>query len=377
MYNEGGNNRNGGMKMNFELIKGYDPLKNKVLEILDVDGNIIDEKLDPKLTKKQVLEIYKTMTLGRVADIRAVQYQRQGRMLTYAPNIGQEAAQVGAAAALKKNDWLSSGYRELNIMLHKGVPLENIYLYWYGNELGSKFPLETNVLPVNILIGSQISIGAGIAMAAVKQQKDEVVLASIGDGGTSHGDFNEGLNWAGAFSAPLVVLIQNNQYAISTPRKSATKAETLAQKGVAAGIKSIQVDGNDVFAVYAAVKAAREYAAKGNGPVLIEAITYRIGAHTTSDDPTIYRSDEEVKEWQEKDPIDRLKKYLINKNWWTLQEDEKLEEENNAYVQKTFNKVEKSGEVPLDDIFSYVYEEMTPIQKEQLENYKRFLKGDK
>lgn len=375
MYNGVGNNRNGVMKMNFELIKGYDPLKDKVLEILDIDGNIKDEKLDPKLTKEEVLNIYKTMTLGRVADIRAVQYQRQGRMLTYAPNIGQEAAQVGAAQALKKDDWLSPGYRELNIMLHKGVPLENIYLYWYGNELGSKFPLETNVLPVNILIGSQISIGAGIAMASAKQKKDEVVLTSIGDGGTSHGDFNEGLNWAGAFNAPLIVLIQNNQYAISTPRKSATKALTLAQKSIAAGVKGIQVDGNDVFAVYAAVKAAREHASKGNGPVLIEALTYRIGAHTTSDDPTIYRSDEEVEAWKQKDPIARLKKYLINKNWWTLKEDEKLEEKNNLYVQEVFSKVEKSGEVPLEDIFSYVYEKMIPIQKEQLESYKEFLKG--
>jgi|SRR5690554_799488 len=363
--------------MSFELIKGYDPLKNKVLEILDVDGNIVNEKLDPKLTKKQVLEMYKTMTLGRVADIRAVQYQRQGRMLTFAPNVGQEATQVGAAAALNKNDWLSPGYRELNIMLHKGVPLENIYLYWYGNEMGSKFPIETNVLPVNILIGTQISIGAGVAMAAAKQGKDEVVLATIGDGGTSHGDFNEGLNWAGAFNAPLVVMVQNNQYAISTPRKSATKAETLAQKSVAAGLKSIQVDGNDIFAVYTAVKAAREHAAKGNGPVLIESLTYRMGAHTTSDDPTIYRSNEEVEKWKAKDPIDRLKKYLINKKWWTEKEDEKLDEENNAYVQEVFAKVEKSGEVPLEDVFKYVYEEMTPIQKEQLENYQNFLKGDK
>lgn len=363
--------------MNFELIKGFDPLKKEILKVLDVDGNIVNEKFDPKLTKKQALEIYKTMTLGRVADIRAVQYQRQGRMLTFAPNIGQEATQVGAAAALEKQDWLSPAYRELNIMLHKGVPLENIYLYWYGNEMGSKFPKETRVLPVNILIGSQIAIGAGVAMAAAKQNKDEVVLTTIGDGGTSHGDFNEGLNWAGSFNAPLIVLIQNNQYAISTPRKSATKALTLAQKGIAAGIKSIQVDGNDVLAVYSAVKAARESAVKGNGPVLIEAITYRMGAHTTSDDPTIYRSDEEVEQWRLKDPIDRFKKYLISKNWLTEKEDVKLDEENNAYVQDVFSKVEASGEVPLEDVFGYVYEELTPIQEEQLANYKEFLKGAK
>ncbi len=362
--------------MNLGLIKGFDPLKNEVLEILDVNGEIVNEKLDPKLSKKEVLKIYKTMTLGRVADIRAVQYQRQGRMLTFAPNIGQEATQVGAAAALKENDWLSPAYRELNLMLYMGVPLESIYLYWYGNEMGSKFPKETRVLPVNILIGTQISIAAGIAMAAKKQKKDEVVLATIGDGGTSHGDFNEGMNYAGAFSAPLVIMIQNNQWAISTPRSVQTKAETLAQKGVAAGIKSIIVDGNDVFAVYTAMKAAREHAASGKGTVLIEALTHRMGAHTTSDDPTLYRTEEKVKEWKEKDPIDRLKKYLIAKKWWTEKEDQKLDEENNEYVQEVFAKVEASGDVPLEDIFKYVYEEMTPAQVEQYEDYKMFLEGD-
>lgn len=363
--------------MNFELIKGYDPLKNKVLQILDVDGKIVNEKLDPKLKKAEVLKIYKTMTLGRVADIRAVQYQRQGRMLTFAPNLGQEAAQVGAAAALDKDDWLSPGYRELNMMLYKGVPLENIYLYWYGNEMGSKFPKEARVLPVNILIGTQISIGAGVAMASMKQGKKEITVATIGDGGTSHGDFNEGLNFAGAFNAPLVVLIQNNQWAISTPRASATKAENLTQKAVAAGVKAIKVDGNDVFAVYLAMKEARKHAVSGNGPVLIEAETYRMGAHTTSDDPTIYRSDEEVQEWKKRDPVDRLKKYIMDQGWWTEKEEKALEEENNKIVIDIFTKIEKTKEVPLEDLFNYVYEELTPMQLEQYEAYKKFLEGGK
>ncbi len=363
--------------MNFELIKGFDPLDNKVLQIMDKDGNIVNELLDPKLKKADVLKIYKTMTLGRVADIRAVQYQRQGRMLTFAPNLGQEAAQVGAAAALEKEDWLSPGYRELNMMLYKGVPLENIYLYWYGNEMGSKFPKETRVLPVNILIGTQISIGAGVAMASAKQNKKEITVATIGDGGTSHGDFNEGLNFAGAFNAPLVVLIQNNQWAISTPRSSQTKAISLTYKAFAAGVKAIKVDGNDVFAVYLAMKEARKHAVSGKGPVLIEACTYRMGAHTTSDDPTIYRSDEEVLKWQERDPIDRLKKYIINKGWWTEKEDKALEEENNKKVIEVFTEIEKTKEVPLEDLFNYVYEDLTPMQIEQYESYKKFLEGSK
>ncbi|MCR1809429.1 pyruvate dehydrogenase (acetyl-transferring) E1 component subunit alpha [Haploplasma modicum] len=362
--------------MNHVLIKKYDPLKKEMLEILDKDGKIINPTLDPKLDKETLLKMYKTMTLGRVADLRAVQYQRQGRMLTFAPNIGQEATQVGAAAAMQQGDWLSPAFRELNLMLYRGVPLSNIYLYWYGNENGSKFPRETNVLPVNIIIGSQIAIAAGIAMASKKQGKNEIALATIGDGGTSHGDFNEALNFAGAMEAPLVVLVQNNQWAISTPRSVATKAETIAQKAIAAGIKGIQVDGNDPLAMYVAMKEAREHALK-TGPVLIEAVTYRIGAHTTSDDPSLYRDEKEVEEWKLKDPNERLKKYLISQKLWSEEEDIALDEENNKYVQEVFAETEKSGLLELEEVFKYTYDEMTPNQVEQYEYYKKFLEGSK
>jgi pyruvate dehydrogenase E1 component alpha subunit len=362
--------------MNHVLIKKYDPLKKEMLEILDKDGKIINPTLDPKLDKETLLKMYKTMTLGRVADLRAVQYQRQGRMLTFAPNIGQEATQVGAAAAMQQGDWLSPAFRELNLMLYRGVPLSNIYLYWYGNENGSKFPRETNVLPVNIIIGSQIAIAAGIAMASKKQGKNEIALATIGDGGTSHGDFNEALNFAGAMEAPLVVLVQNNQWAISTPRSVATKAETIAQKAIAAGIKGIQVDGNDPLAMYVAMKEAREHALK-TGPVLIEAVTYRIGAHTTSDDPSLYRDEKEVEEWKLKDPNERLKKYLISQKLWSEEEDAALDEENNKYVQEVFAETEKSGLLELEEVFKYTYDEMTPNQVEQYEYYKKFLEGSK
>lgn len=362
--------------MNHVLIKKYDPLKKEMLEILDKDGKIINPTLDPKLDKETLLKMYKTMTLGRVADLRAVQYQRQGRMLTFAPNIGQEATQVGAAAAMQQGDWLSPAFRELNLMLYRGVPLSNIYLYWYGNENGSKFPRETNVLPVNIIIGSQIAIAAGIAMASKKQGKNEIALATIGDGGTSHGDFNEALNFAGAMEAPLVVLVQNNQWAISTPRSVATKAETIAQKAIAAGIKGIQVDGNDPLAMYVAMKEAREHALK-TGPVLIEAVTYRIGAHTTSDDPSLYRDEKEVEEWKLKDPNERLKKYLISQKLWSEAEDVALDEENNKYVQEVFAETEKSGLLELEEVFKYTYDEMTPNQVEQYEYYKKFLEGSK
>lgn len=355
------------------LFNDYDPLKKKQLTILDPSGVIVTPKLEPNISKEELLKMYKTMTLGRTADIKALQYQRQGRMLTYAPNKGQEAAQVGAMAALEKQDWLVPAFRELNAMLYKGVTLEQIYLYWYGNEWGNHFDEGVKVLPIDVIIGSQINHAAGVAYASKILKKNEVAVATIGDGGTSHGEFYEGMNFAATYDAPLVVVIQNNQYAISTPRSKATKAATLAQKAVAFGIPGIQVDGNDVLAMYVATKAAADHARSGKGPVLIEAVTYRLGPHTTSDDPTIYRSNEEVAEWELKDPLIRFKKYLIDKGYWTEDEDQKLDEENLQYVGDTFKLVEASGTSELEDIFKYTYAEMTPQLNEQLEEYKKYL----
>ena len=355
------------------LFNDYDPLKKKKLMILDPKGVIVTPKLEPNIAKEELLHMYQIMTLGRTADIKAVQYQRQGRMLTYAPNRGQEAAQVGAMAALEEQDWLVPAFRELNAMLYKGVTLEQIYLYWYGNEWGNHFNEGVKVLPVDVIIGSQINHAAGIAYASKILKKNEVAVATIGDGGTSHGEFYEGMNFAATYDAPLVVVIQNNQYAISTPRSKATRAATLAQKAVAFGIPGIQVDGNDVLAMYVATKAAVDHARSGKGPVLIEAVTYRLGPHTTSDDPTMYRSDDEVAEWELKDPLIRFKKYLIDKGYWSEEEDQKLEEENLKFVGDTFKQVEASGPAKLEDIFEYTYEKMTPNLIEQLEEYKKYL----
>jgi pyruvate dehydrogenase E1 component alpha subunit len=360
------------------LTKKFDPLKKKMLQILDQDGNVVDKSLEPNIPDDLLLKMYRTMSLGKVADIKALQYQRQGRMLTYAPNRGQEAAQVGAMAPLEEQDWLVLAFRELNAMLYKGVTLEQFYLYWYGNEAGSRFNDGVKVLPVSVPIASQVNHGAGLAMASKKLKKNEVVVAYVGDGGTSHGEFHEGLNFAAVYDAPLIVIIQNNQWAISTPRLKQTKADTLAQKAVAYGIPGIQVDGNDVLAMYAAVKEAAERARNGEGPTLIEAVTYRLGPHTTSDDPSIYRTDEEVAIWAKRDPMIRFKKYLIDKKLWSDEKEEKLVEEVTEFVNATFKKVEESGLVSLEDVFDYTYEELTPQLKEQYEDYKAYLaKGAK
>src|SRR5690554_5329456 len=184
------------------LFKKFDPLKNKFLQILDKDGKIVDESLVPNIDEEKLLHMYKVMLLGRIADIKAVQFQRQGRMLTFAPNMGQEAAQIGPMAAIEKTDWLVTAFREFNAMLYHGATLEQLYLYWYGNEMGSRFNDDVRILPINIPIGSQISHAAGLAYASKIQNKGEVAVVYIGDGGTSHGEFHEGLNFGAVYDAP-------------------------------------------------------------------------------------------------------------------------------------------------------------------------------
>lgn len=357
------------------LIDKYNPLLGEMLQIMDQDGNIPDENLIPDLSGEKLLELYKTMLLTRSADNKALQLQRQGRMLTYAPNTGQEAAQVGSAAAMEKNDWLVPAFRELGAWLHKGINLEQIYLYWYGNELGSKFPEDIRMLPISIPIASQALHATGIAMAASIKGERDVAVAYVGDGATSTGDFNEALNFAGVFNAPVVFVVQNNQFAISVARQSQTKAKTLAQKAVAAGIPGIIVDGNDILAVYAVVKEAVERARDGGGPTLIEAYTYRLGAHTTSDDPTKYREDREVEEWWPKDPVKRLKAYLINKGLWSEEKDEAQVAEYDEYALDVFRRVEATGETKVEDIFNYNYKELPEHLKEQYAEYVQYLEG--
>ena len=357
------------------LFSDYDPLKGKTFQILDQNGVVVNKDLEPKISNKDLIEMYSQMVLGSIADIKAVQFQRQGRMLTFAPNRGQEAAQVGPMSAVKKTDWLVPSFREFNAMLTHGVTLEQAYLYWYGNERGSRFDDDVNVLPINITIGAQINHAAGIAYATKLQKKKDVVVTFIGDGGTSHGEFHEGVNFAGVFDLPVIVVIQNNHWAISTPRAKATKAPTLAQKAIAYGIPGIQVDGNDILAMYAATTEAAKRARNGEGPTLIEAVTYRLGSHTTSDDPSIYRSNEELEEWKLKDPLIRFKKYLIDKKIWTEAKDEKLHEEANQFVLDTFKLVEKST-ITLDEVFDYTYELRTPLLEEQYNELKEYFEGE-
>jgi pyruvate dehydrogenase E1 component alpha subunit len=283
------------------------------LSILDADGNL-DAALEPDLTSDALRAMYRAMVLGRRLDERMVRLQRQGRLGTFAPIKGQEASQIGSAALLRPTDWMVPSFRETAAMLWRGWPIEKLLLFFAGHLEGGQPAPDQRDLPVCIPVATQLPHAVGLAYAAVYKGEDAVVMAYCGDGATSEGDFHEALNFAGVWHVPVVFVVQNNQWAISVPLKKQTHSRTLAQKALAYGFPGIQVDGNDLLAVYAASREAVARAREGEGPTLIECVTYRLGVHTTADDPTRYRSDEEVAAWERKDPLTRLRAYLEKKN---------------------------------------------------------------
>lgn len=343
------------------------------IQILSPEGGVSSE-LEPELSDHQLDEIYRYMVLTRVFDAKALKLQREGRLLTYAPSLGQEAAQVASAYALSPEDWMVPSYREHGAYITRGMPLELLYEYWMGFEDGSRIPEEHNDFVIAIPVGSQALHAVGISWAAKIKNHRIAVLAYFGDGATSQGDVHEAMNFAGVFSTPTVFFCQNNQYAISTPRKKQCAAETLAQKALAYGFKGTQVDGNDVLAVYQATSEAVKKAREGEGPAFIEAITYRLGAHTTSDDPKRYRSDEEVQRWQRVEPMIRFRKYLEHRGVWSREYEEDVQSEAREKVEHAVEIAEAHRAEP-ESIFQFVYENLTPELAEQLEEFREFHRG--
>ena len=221
----------------------FNPLEKQQLRIMDVEGNVLDQKLMPEIDNGTLLEMYKTMLLSRMVDTKTLQYQRQGRMLTYAPNLGQEATQVGTIAATLHTDWVALSFRELGAWLYRGAPIYNILLYWYGNERGMHMPEDVRILPISIPIASQMQHATGLAYAAQYRGLSDIAISYVGDGGTSQGDFHEALNFAAVMQTPNVFIVQNNQFAISTRRSVQTRSETIAQKAIAYGMPGIQEIG--------------------------------------------------------------------------------------------------------------------------------------
>lgn len=344
-----------------------------MLQILDEEGDVNCE-LEPKFQDKELMEMYKLMIFLRIADEKAFSLQREGRMRTYAQLKGQEAAQIGSAYALGDGDWIFPSYRDMGAMIVRGIPLENIYLYWMGNEEGNRFPEGVNVFPISIPVGSQIPIGVGFSKAVMLNKGKAVTLIYFGDGATSGGDFHDGLNFAGVFKTPTVFFCENNQWAISVPRSKQTASETIAQKAAAYGFDGIQVDGNDLLAVFAATKEAVEKAREGNGPTLIEAYTYRIADHTTADDAARYRDENEVKKWIERCPVKRFKLYLNSKGLLNNTIEDEIKKDAEHLVENAVKKAEAQPAPLPEDVFKYTYAEMPWRLQEELEELEESLK---
>jgi pyruvate dehydrogenase E1 component alpha subunit len=351
----------------------FDPFKGEKLEIMDKDG-VVDESLRPDISDELIKELYVRMSVMRLADRTALNLQREGRMGTYAPVWGQEAAQV-SAAFLDDKDWLVPSYRETGALFVRGVPLHMIYRYWMGDERGMHFSEDMRVLPIEVVVGSQPLHAVGVSWAMKLKGENSVAAVYFGDGATSEGDFHEAMNFAGVFNTPTVFICQNNQYAISVPRKVQTASKTIAQKAYAYGFKGIQIYANDLMAVYAAMKEALDDARAGRGPRLIEMLTYRFGPHTTADDPTKYRAEEDIEKNKPFDPLIRLRLYLEAKGLWSEDEEYEIMDKAKQEVDKAVSEAESMPPAEPADIFKYTYAEQPPYQKRQQEGLLALLSG--
>ncbi|MFW9929853.1 MAG: pyruvate dehydrogenase (acetyl-transferring) E1 component subunit alpha [Candidatus Thorarchaeota archaeon] len=348
-------------------------------QILLPDGNISENEREPKIPDKDLIIMYKSMVQVRLLDEKGIRLQRQGRIGFYVPSTGQEATQIGLAAALDKKDWVFPSYREIGIVFFRGIPIQGVIDQWFGNKkdkhkgrrlsclLGVR---EANFVNPSAPIGTQIIQAAGVGYG-MKYLKDKNVCAVFfGDGASSSNDFHSGLNFASVMKSPTIFFCQNNQWAISVPFSKQTASESIAIKATAYGMPGERIDGNDIFAVYTAVKEAADRARKGEGPTLIEGFTYRLGPHTTSDDPTRYRTDEEVSRWREQDPIERFKRYLIKKKLWTDKKDDEFRENFKKDIDEAVDKAETVGPPEIETLFTDVFYEMPWHLKEQLEDLK-------
>src|SRR5437016_1623158 len=330
------------------------------LSILDSDGNL-DAALEPKLSPGELRSLHRAMVLARRFDERMVRLQRQGRIGTFAPIKGQEASQLVSVFTLRRTDWMVPSFRETAAMIWRGWPIEKILLFFAGYVEGGQPAPDQHDLPITVPVATQLPHAVGLAYAAQYRGDDAVVMAYFGDGATSEGDFREALNFAGVWHVPVVFVCQNNQWAISVPLKKQTHSKTIAQKALAYGLPGIQVDGNDVLAVYTAAREAVERARAGEGPTLIECVTYRLGVHTTADDPTKYRSAEEVAEWERKDPLTRFGAYLQKRNLLEEGLPERVDDE----IAEAIRRFEATPPANPLTMFDHVYAELPPDLRAQ------------
>ncbi|MGN1385753.1 MAG: pyruvate dehydrogenase (acetyl-transferring) E1 component subunit alpha [Bacillus sp. (in: firmicutes)] len=343
----------------------------KTLQILNEQGEVVNEEAMPDLSDEQLKELMTRMVYTRILDQRSISLNRQGRLGFYAPTAGQEASQLGSQFALEKEDFILPGYRDVPQIVWHGLPLHQAFLFSRGHFEGNKIPEGVNVISPQIIIGAQYIQAAGVALGMKKNGAKSVAITYTGDGGASQGDFYEGINFAGAFKAPAIFIVQNNRFAISTPVEKQSAARTIAQKAVAAGIPGIQVDGMDVLAVYAATLDARKRAINGEGPTLIETLTYRYGPHTMAgDDPTRYRTSDTDNEWEKKDPLVRFRKFLEAKGLWSEEEETAVIERAKEEIKEAIQKADAAPKQKVTDLMNIMYEKMPANLQEQYEIYK-------
>jgi 2-oxoisovalerate dehydrogenase E1 component alpha subunit len=336
------------------------------LQYLDAEGKLVRNDL-PDVAKdiKQLVELYKVMSFVRVFDGKAIALQRTGKLGTYASCLGHEAAHVAIGSAMQEDDVFAPMYREYGAQLYRGVKPREILLYWGGDERGNNFSGPQHDFAWSVPIATQALHAAGAALAFKIRKEPRVAVTVVGDGGTSKGDFYGAINVTGAMTLPMVCVIVNNQYAISVPRKAQTGAKTLAQKGIAAGIESIQVDGNDIIAMRAALDHAIKRARHGHGGSLIEAVTYRLSDHTTADDARRYRSEAEVKDAWNREPLKRLRNYLVAQKAWSDKEEDAWKTECGAKVDAEVNAYLETKSQPTGAMFDFTYAELPPDLQQQ------------
>ncbi|AHA30239.1 pyruvate dehydrogenase (acetyl-transferring) E1 component subunit alpha [Exiguobacterium sp. Leaf187] len=354
--------------MNVNMFKNVEE-NFETFRILDEKGEVVNKDAMPDLSDEELTELMRRLVYTRIWDQRAISLNRQGRLGFYAPVAGQEASMIGTQFALDKDDWILPGYRDIPQMVFHGFPLYKAFLFSRGHITGGKIPEGVNVLMPQIIIGAQIVQAAGVALGLKKSGKEQVAITYTGDGGSSQGDFYEGMNFAGAFKAPAIFVVQNNRFAISTPVEKQSMAKTIAQKAVAAGINGIQVDGMDVLAVYAATKQARVEALNGV-PTLIETLTYRYGPHTLAgDDPTRYRTKDMDDEYQAQDPLVRFRAFMEAKGLWNEDKENEVIEQAKADVKEALAQADKEPKQKVTDFINVMAEKLPQNLQEQLDEY--------
>lgn len=335
----------------------------ELMKWLNEDGTLTGNYELP--SDEMLKTMYAEMKRGRMIDSKMYKMQRQGRMALVAPLSGQEAIQVASALVLEEKDWIAPSYRDsVATMLH-GVPLETIIRYFKGYSDGNEIPENVNVLPIQIIIAAQLLHAVGIGMASKIKNEDVKTITFFGDGATSQGDFHEALNFASVYQVPVIFICQNNQYAISTPVHRQMNTETIAEKANAYNMAYEYVDGNDVLACYDVMKRAYEKA--NDGPVLVEAVTYRQGPHTTSDDPKKYRQQQEETNWAEKDPIVRLQRLLVQKGLWNEQFENQIEQTVSEEIEEAIQAVENTPPPTLAEMLDHVYKDTPVLIQEQID----------